>query len=222
MLCKSRTLKSLGHLPSALDIQAVRGENMNLDTLFGHDTFVWIILPILIFIAGLAYVSLGTLRIIFVARGRRFLSPVLGFLEVSIWLIAISQIMNDVSNIAAYLAYAVGFAVGNYVGILIEEKMAIGILVVRIILTRNDGILKDKLSDAGFGVTSVDGHGHHGQVKIIYSIIRRKDLEEVTKIIDESHSSAFYSVEDARSVTEGVFPKRDRQKNKKCQNKTQQ
>lgn len=104
----------------------------------------------------LAYVSIGTLRIIFVARGSRFLSPILGFFEVSIWLIAISQITTNVSNVAAYVAYAAGFAVGNYVGVIIEGKMAIGTLVVRIILTRNDEVLKNSLASAGFGVTSVD------------------------------------------------------------------
>ena len=182
---------------------------MSFSTLFSHDIFVWAVLPILIFLGGLAYVSLGTLRIIFVARGQRFLSPLLGFFEVSIWLIAISQIMNNVSNIAAYVAYAAGFAVGNYVGILIEEKMAIGILAIRIILTKNDEVLKNRLAAAGFGVTSVEGKGIHGRVKLIFTVVRRKDLEQVTNIINESHSSAFYSVEDARSVVKGVFPKRN-------------
>lgn len=182
---------------------------MSLSVLFSHDILVWVVLPILIFIGGLSYVSLGTLRIIFVARGQRFLSPLLGFFEVSIWLIAISQIMTNVSNIAAYLAFAGGFAAGNYVGILIEEKMAIGILVVRIILTKNDLVLRNGLAAAGFGVTSVDGEGIHSRVKLIYTVVRRKDLEKVIRIINESHSRAFYSVEDARSVTEGVFPKRN-------------
>lgn len=178
--------------------------------LFSRETMIWVILPALIFIAGLAYVSLGTLRIIFVARGRRFLSPLLGFFEVTIWLIAISQIMQNVTNIAAYFAYAAGFAVGNYVGIIIEEKMAIGTLAIRIIVTCNDEELKNNLAAAGFGVTTVDGKGVHDEVKLIFTVIRRKDLEKVEQIIKESHSNAFYSVEDARSVVEGVFPNRDR------------
>ena len=192
---------------------------MDLSALFGREVLVWVVIPFLVFIAGVAYVSLGTLRIIFVARGRRFLSPLLGFFEVSIWLIAISQIMNNVTNLIAYTAYAAGFAVGNYVGIIIEEKMAIGNLVVRIILTKNDEELKRRLADAGFGVTSVDGRGINEQVKIVYSIIRRKDLELVEKIIKDSHANAFYSVEDARSVVEGFFSKRGRNPGKdSCKN----
>lgn len=181
---------------------------MSLSALFSHDILVWVVLPILIFIGGLAYVSLGTLRIIFVARGQRFLSPLLGFFEVTIWLIAISQIMKNVTNIAAYLAFAAGFAAGNYVGILIEEKMAIGTLAVRIILTQNDEVLKNALAAAGYGVTSVPGEGINSPVKLIFTVIRRKDLEKVIGIINESHSEAFYSVEDARSVTGGVVPGR--------------
>lgn len=181
---------------------------MTLSSLYNHEIFIWVILPILIFFTGIIYVSLGTLRIIFVARGRRFLSPLLGFFEVVVWLIAISQVMGNVSNFTSYIAYAAGFAVGNYVGILIEEKMAIGIMVVRIIITSNDEILRRKLTEAGFGVTSVDGKGSKGDVKLIYSIVRRKDLEQVTAIIKESHSNAFYSIEDARTAVEGVFPKR--------------
>jgi len=179
---------------------------MNLNEIFSQEIMLWVVIPILIFIGGLAYVSLGTLRIIFVARGQRVFSPLLGFFEVVIWLIAISQIMNNVTNVAAYFAYAAGFAVGNYVGILIEEKMAIGILVVRIIIPDESEVLKYSLSEAGFGVTSLEAKGSQGTVQLIYTIVRRKDLPRVIKIINASHSDAFYSVEDARQVREGVFP----------------
>jgi len=183
---------------------------MDLNMMFRHEIIIWVVLPILIFLAGLVYVSLGTLRIIFIARGRRILSPLLGFFEVSVWLVAIGQIMSNVSNIAAYVAYAAGYAFGNYVGILMEEKMALGILAVRIIVTSNEDILMKNLAEAGFGVTTVDGKGSKGGVKIIYTIVQRKHLEQVSKIIEESHSNAFYSIEDARSVAQGVSLKRPR------------
>ena len=181
---------------------------MRLEDFWEPDVIVWVVIPTLIFIAGLTYVSLGTIRIIFVARGRRFLSPLLGFVEVSIWLVAISQVMSNVSNIAAYFAYAAGFAAGNYAGIIIEEKMALGILVVRIIVTDNEGGLKNRLAAAGFGVTSIEAKGIHEKVQLLFTVVRRKDLGQVISIINESHANAFYSVEDARHVAEGVLLKR--------------
>lgn len=183
---------------------------MDLNIYFSHSILVWVVIPLLIFLCGLSYVSLGTLRIIFVARGQRLLSPLLGFFEVVIWLIAISQIINEVSNLGTYLAYALGYAVGNYVGIIIEEKMAIGILVIRIIITSDNARLKNNLTAAGFGITSVEANGAHGQVEMIFTVIRRKDLQKVIQIINESHANAFYSVEDARHVKEGVFPPKSR------------
>jgi uncharacterized protein YebE (UPF0316 family) len=183
---------------------------MNINAFVSHEMMVWVVLPALIFLAGLIYVSLGTLRIIFVARGGRFLSPLLGFFEVIIWLIAINQVVGNVTNITAYFAYAAGFAVGNYVGILLEEKMALGVLVIRIIIPSCDDELRRKLAEAGFGATCVNGRGSKGEVQLIYTIVRRKDLKKVTNIIEESHANAFYSIEDARSVTKGVFPVRIR------------
>lgn len=180
---------------------------MNLSTYFDYNIIAWLIVPTLIFIGALAYVTIGTLRIIFVSRGKRLLSTILGFLEVSIWLVAISQIMSNASNIASYIAYAAGYAVGNYVGIIVEEKMAIGMLEVRIILRGKDNLLKKRLCDAGFGVTTVDGKGNRDHVELIFTVVRRKNLAQVIKIINEGNSNAFYSVADARRVVAGVIPK---------------
>lgn len=89
------------------------------------DYFNWIILPLLIFVSRLADVSLATLRHIFVSKGYKTLVPILGFFEVLIWLIAIRQIFNNVDNIACYLAWAGGFSAGTYLGMYLEEKIAI-------------------------------------------------------------------------------------------------
>ncbi len=176
--------------------------------LFFNDSFwfTWIVLPILIFLSRIFDVSIGTMRIIFVSRGRKLLAPILGFFEVSIWLLAISQVMSNLNNAACYLAYAFGFASGTYIGIRIEEKLAIGIQIVRIILSKDECILKERLSSAGYGVTVVDAMGATGKVKIIYTIVRRKDIKDVVDIINECHSKAFYSIEDAKTAKEGIFP----------------
>jgi uncharacterized protein YebE (UPF0316 family) len=91
-------------------------------------------------------VSLGTLRIIFVSRGKKSVAPFLGFFEVFIWLVVITNIMAHADNLVCYIAYAAGFATGNYVGIRLEEKLAIGMLSVRIFVPDDKaGILNEKL-----------------------------------------------------------------------------
>lgn len=169
------------------------------------DIFSWVVLPILIFLSRIIDVSIGTIRIIFVSRGKKNLAPLLGFFEVLVWVIAISQIMKHLDNFVCYFAYAAGFATGTFVGMILEEKLAIGMLVVRVILVKDDFHLMERLHDAGFGVTVVDAKGANGDVKIVYTIIKRKELEEALEIITMCNSKAFYSIEDARTVNQGIF-----------------
>lgn len=174
--------------------------------LSANPMFTWVILPMMIFVARICDVSFGTLRIIFISRGKKTIAPILGFCEVSIWLLAMSQIMQNLDNVVCFLAYAGGYATGNFVGILIEDKLALGMLIVRIFLVKDETGMKQKLYDAGFGVTVLDGHGRNGSVEVLYTVIKRKDLDRVVSIIEACQSKAFYSVEDARSVRQGIFP----------------
>jgi uncharacterized protein YebE (UPF0316 family) len=148
------------------------------------------------------------MRIIFLSRGRKYLAPLLGFVEVLIWITVVSQIVGGAQNIIAYVAYASGFAVGNFVGMLIEEKLAIGTLVVRIILNHNGKALIDNLQAGGYGVTYVDGHGATGPVILVYTVVMRKELERVTEIIENASPKSFFTVEELRSVRQGIFPAR--------------
>lgn len=179
---------------------------MNILPFANSDLFSWVVLPVLIFIARIIDVSIGTMRIVFVSRGKKLAAPLLGFFEIFIWLMAISQIMQNLTNIMCYFAYSVGYAMGTYIGLKIEEKLAIGILVVRIIVVNDEEKLMEELSNAGYGVTVVDAKGVSGDVKIVYTIIRRKDIDNVVSIINLCNSKAFYSIEDARTAREGIFP----------------
>lgn len=172
------------------------------------ETFSLIIVPILIFLARVTDVSFGTIRIILVSRGRKFIAPIFGFFEIIIWLFAISQIMQNLTNITYYLAYAFGFAVGTFVGICVEEKMAIGMVIIRIITKKDASELVEHLRSTGYGVTSFDGQGATGQVKLIYMVIERKDIDKIIEIIKEFNSKAFFSVEEVRMGNAGVFPMR--------------
>lgn len=182
-----------------------------MNGLFGlseAQTYSWVILPVLIFFARVADVTLGTLRIIFVSRGKRKVAPLLGFFEVLIWIVAIGQLVQNLGSATSYLGYAAGFAAGNYVGMLIEDRLAIGTLIVRAIVPIDGDIVMMRLRDAGFGVTTVDGQGASGAVKLIYAVVKRKHIREVMDIIHGVHPKAFITVEDARSSLEGVFPSR--------------
>jgi len=171
-------------------------------------------LPLLVFLAEMCVVTIGTLRIIFVSQGRKRLAPALGFFEITIWLFAIGQIMRNLNDVGCFLGFAAGFMTGNYLGILIEKRLALGTQVVRIITTRDAAELIAGLRDAGFGVTRTPGHGSMGPVHIVFSIVQRKEVPRVVAIVERFDPRAFYSVEDVQMAAPGVFPlgaKRTRQ-----------
>jgi len=167
--------------------------------------YEFVLLPVLIFFARIADQSVGTLRLIFLARGIKFWVPILGFCEVIIWLLAVGQILNDLTNWIAVVAYGAGFAAGNLIGMWIDEKLSIGTLIVRVIPKFDTTELIADLSSKNFGVTVMDANGSRGPVKIVMSIIKRKDLQHFVEIVNTHNPNAFYTVEDVKSVSEGVF-----------------
>ncbi len=164
------------------------------------------LLPLLIFAAELSVVTAGTVRTIAVARGMKRLAPVLGLVEVSIWLYAIGAVMNHLSDPACYVAYAAGFSLGNFLGVFLEGKLALGNLFVRVITPRDTAGLIAGLQAAGYGVTTVDARGATGPVRIVLTVIKRKDWEGVRGIILAFDPKVFYSVDDIQSAARGVFP----------------
>lgn len=162
----------------------------------------WLIIPILIFLARIVDVTLGTLRIVFISKGNKLIAPLLGFVEVLIWLIAITQVMQNLSNVASYLAWAGGFATGNFLGLRIEQKLALGQVVVRVITVEPADVLIDMLKGRGYRLTCVDARGTRGKVDLLFMIVKRKKLKEVIGIIRNYNPNAFYTIEDVRSVSE--------------------
>lgn len=162
----------------------------------------WVIIPVLIFLARICDVTLGTLRIVFISKGDKTIAPFLGFLEVLIWLIAITQVMENLSNVASYLAWAGGFATGNFLGLRVEQKLALGQVVVRVITVEPADMLIDQLKGRGYRLTSVDARGTRGKVNLLFMIVKRKKLDEVIGIIRSFNPQAFYSIEDVRSVSD--------------------
>jgi uncharacterized protein YebE (UPF0316 family) len=150
-------------------------------------------------------VSIGTLRIIFVSKGKRNIAPILGFFEVLIWITAISKIMQNLDNYVNYVAYAAGFATGNLVGMIIEEKLAIGIQMIRIFINENGMEFVKILNSNGFGATTVEAHGAKEKVHLINTIVHRNEVEKVLEVINAFNPRAFYTIEDVRAVNEGIF-----------------
>src|SRR5438132_1964389 len=114
------------------------------------------VLPLLVFVAELCVVTLSTLRIIFLSRGMKYLAPLLGFFEITIWLFAIGQVMQNMSDPGCFLGFAAGFTLGNYLGVRIEKKLALGTAEVRTITRRDATELIAGLRAAHFGVTTLD------------------------------------------------------------------
>ena len=178
------------------------------DLLANSWVYTWITIPSLIFVARVIDVSLGTVRVIFVSRGLKYLAPVVGFFEILIWLLAIGQIMKNLSNHACYIAYAGGFALGNFIGIHIAEKLSLGLVMIRVITKKDAASLVDFLKAENYGVTSVDGHGTSGQVKVVFTIVPRREVSSVVELIKKFNPHAFYSIEEVGLVERGIFPVR--------------
>lgn len=121
------------------------------------DLYTWVVFPLLIFGVRILDVSLGTMRYIYISRSKKYLASLLGFIEVFIWIALVSQIVRSANNFVAYFAYGAGFAAGTFVGLLIEDRLALGTLVVRVIVQNQTGELVERLCKAGYGVTTLDG-----------------------------------------------------------------
>jgi uncharacterized protein YebE (UPF0316 family) len=168
--------------------------------------YVWLLLPLLIFLARIADVSIGTVREIFVIRGFKYMAPIVGFFEVLIWLLAIGQIMKNLSNPACFIAYAGGFAMGNFVGIWIAEKLSLGLVLIRVVTEKDASALVEYLKSADYGVTSIDGHGTAGEVKVVFTIVPRQEVRSIIGLIKRFNPKAFYSIEEVSLVEKGIFP----------------
>jgi uncharacterized protein YebE (UPF0316 family) len=164
------------------------------------------VLPLLVFVSELCVVTLSTLRTIAVARGMKYLAPLLGVFEVSIWLFAIGQVMKNLDSPLCAAGFAAGFALGNFLGMVIEEKLAIGNLVIRVISRKDVGELVAALKAAAYGVTRIEGEGVTGPVQMVFTVIKRKQLPGVVAILKRFDPKVFYSVDDIQSAEAGIFP----------------
>lgn len=178
-----------------------------LGELAGTALFAYVVLPLLIFLSRLFDVSMGTVRVILTARGKKLIASIIGFFEVLVWIVVVAQILNNIQGPLSYIAYAAGFASGTYLGIWLESKLAIGAVSLRIITRTDASELIEELRGNSYGVTSLNAEGRDGRVNVIYMLVSRHNLDHVIKTVKKFNPRAFYYIEDVRFVSEGVFPR---------------
>lgn len=174
----------------------------------GFDFTGWVLIPLLIFAARLIDVTLATMRHILVFKGARKLVPTLGFIEVLVWLVAMTQVVNNLSNVACYFAWAAGFSAGTWVGMALEEKLALGHQLIRIVSRKDCDELVDALRRHHYGVTVVPANGRNGPVEIVLIATTRSKSGHLTDTIRRYDPNLFFTIEDVRSVGSGVFARK--------------
>lgn len=159
----------------------------------------------LIFLLRVTDMTLDTLRVLVVMRGRKSIAWVLGFFQASVFVLAISSVLSNLDNPLNILGYAAGFATGNVIGMLIEEKLAIGHTQLSIISPRLGSAIAEKMRQAGYAVTEIPARGKDGMVTLLSVSVLRKKVAEVHRLVNEIDESAFITAEDVRPVRSGFW-----------------
>jgi uncharacterized protein YebE (UPF0316 family) len=159
----------------------------------------------LIFILRVIGVTLATVRVLIMTRGKKLLSASIGFFEVLVYALAIGQVVNNLSNVWNLASYSFGFAVGTLVGMWLEERLALGFASVRIVSKYKGSAIAGAIRDAGYGATVEWGQGRSGAVGLVVAAVRRKEVGAVTALADKIDPDAFVTVEETRTIRRGYM-----------------
>ncbi len=159
----------------------------------------------LIFMLRVSDMTLDTLRVLMVMRGRKPIAWVLGFFQATIFIVAISSVLSNLSNFLNVIGYAAGFATGNVVGMLIEERLAIGHINLSIVSPNLGSAIANRLRDEGYAITEIPARGKDGMVTLLNSSVLRKNVNNVRKIVNDIDPGAFITAEDVRPVRRGFW-----------------
>ena len=160
---------------------------------------------LLIFALRVADMALDTIRLLYVVRGRKFLAWLIGFFQALVFIIAIANVVTGKIGWMSVLAYALGFATGNLVGMWIEERLAIGFIRLTVVSARLGSALAENLRAHGFAVTEVSGRGKDGVVAMLSVSVRRREFDQVETVILETDADAFITAEEVRAVRRGFW-----------------
>lgn len=165
--------------------------------------------PLVIFLLRICDVSLATVRMLLMVRGARLLVPILGFVEVLIWIFAVGSVVSNLDSPLLMVGYAAGFAAGTSVGLWIEERMALGLATVRTMVREGGAAVAAALREEGYGVTELVGQGREGPVEVLYSVLRRRRVKRALEVIERMAPDSFVVVDEPRAVRRGwLFPQK--------------
>jgi len=165
--------------------------------------------PLIIFVMRIGDVSLATLRMLLIMRNRKLLAPFIGFFEVMIWLFAAGIAIQHLESGWHVLGYTAGYAAGNWVGLWLEDRLALGLTSLQVFTPSHGHPIAEVLREIGHGVTQFTGRGKAGRVEVIYSVVRRKDARRAMSIVEEMDEDAFVTVGEVSAIHRGwMFPKR--------------
>jgi len=165
--------------------------------------YAYLFLPALIFVFRILDVSLGTIRVIFISKGFRILAPVMGFFEILIWLAAIQTIFGNLNNPFYMIVYAAGFSCGTFTGIIIEEKLSVGKVMIRVITGGDASSLLQQLKKNKYTMTVAGAHGPEGEVQNIIMVVKRQHTKKIIKIVKDFNPKTFFVIEDVKYASEG-------------------
>lgn len=165
---------------------------------------IWIS-ALVIFLLRVIDMSLDTMRMLFVVRGKKPIAWILGFLQSLVFVIAISTVLANLNNILNIIGYAAGFATGNVLGMFIEERLAIGHIAMRVISSKKDLGIAKALRKAGFAVTEIQARGKDGKVALLNSSIMRRDVSRFEDLVTKTEPGAFITAEDVHPIRVGFW-----------------
>lgn len=170
------------------------------------DIISYILLPALIFLARLADVTVATVKLMFVVNNVRKMAAILGFFEALITIMALSRIIQDANNLPAFVMYAAGFASGTYVGMWIEQKMAYGNVLIRIISKDMPEELFQYMAEHRYRFSLVDAYDELGNTRVLFTVCKRSNAGALLAHLERVAPDAYYTVEGVKQASHDLLP----------------
>ena len=149
--------------------------------------------------------SLDTLRLLFVMRGRKLLAGSIGVIQATVFILAVSTVLKGPLDPLTVAGYALGFGAGVIIGMLVEQRLALGHAMLRVYSPGSGAAIAEALRAANFAVTEFTAHGRDGAITVINSAIARRDIARAQDIVKQIDPGAFITVDEIQPLQRGYF-----------------